>query len=477
VTTVESPPARKWFGNPINSVRNGLVAGFGLLVLILIAVVAGSTYMVKQYQADSAQMAEKADTALLLQGTESHVGTAGLMLQRYALDGDPIWIHEIISAADSATTNMATVRARERIANNGEALARLDALDATGNGLRKSLEQVVAQRAAGDGTGALATLDTMVVPFLQYRENLRAAAENELAEVASLQADADRSGELAFWLLVTSGVVGLTLGAAVSVLIGRSILQPLSSLEATANKVSRGDMTARAPVSGPAELSKLGGALNHMMTAVEERTEELRLSNEELRERNRQLLEARAQAASDALTGLLNHRKFHQKIREVIADAQQSNEAVSLIMLDVDNFKQVNDSLGHLKGDEVLRELSSTIAETAGQDCAYRYGGDEFAVMLTRSGHEDAVRVAKRLLDAVAKKKEAEKVTVSLGVAAYPEMAATAEELIYRADMALNWAKSSGKNRVGDWHALIARKDGEMPAPAENAVDAGIASS
>jgi len=317
----------------------------------------------------------------------------------------------------------------------------------------------------------------MVVPFLQYRENLRAAAENELAEVASLQADADRSGELAFWLLVTSGVVGLTLGAAVSVLIGRSILQPLSSLEATANKVSRGDMTARAPVSGPAELSKLGGALNHMMTAVEERTEELRLSNEELRERNRQLLEARAQAASDALTGLLNHRKFHQKIREVIADAQQSNEAVSLIMLDVDNFKQVNDSLGHLKGDEVLRELSSTIAETAGQDCAYRYGGDEFAVMLTRSGHEDAVRVAKRLLDAVAKNKEAEKVTVSLGVAAYPEMAATAEELIYRADMALNWAKSSGKNRVGDWHALIARKDGEMPAPAENAVDAGIASS
>src|SRR5437899_1395079 len=278
VTTVESPPARKWFGNPINSVRNGLVAGFGLLVLILIAVVAGSTYMVKQYQADSAQMAEKADTALLLQGTESHVGTAGLMLQRYALDGDPIWIHEIISAADSATTNMATVRARERIANNGEALARLDALDATGNGLRKSLEQVVAQRAAGDGAGALATLDTMVVPFLQYRENLR--------------------------------------------------------------------------------------------------------------------------AASDALTGLLNHRKFHQKIREVIADAQQSNEAVSLIMLDVDNFKQVNDSLGHLKGDEVLRELSSTIAETAGQDCAYRYGGDEFAVMLTRSGHEDAVRVAKRLLDA-----------------------------------------------------------------------------
>src|SRR3989442_7391872 len=132
MTIVKSRPARKRVGNPINSVRNGLVAGFGLLVLILIAVVAGSTYMVKQYQADSAQMAEKADTALLLQGTESHVGTAGLMLQRYALDGDPIWIHEIISAADLATSNMATVRARERIANNSEALGRLGAAHAHG---------------------------------------------------------------------------------------------------------------------------------------------------------------------------------------------------------------------------------------------------------------------------------------------------------------------------------------------------------
>src|SRR5438034_6753768 len=175
-------------------------------------------------------------------------------------------------------------------------------------------------------------------------------------------------------------------------------------------------MTARAAVSGPAELSKLGGALNHMMATVEERTEELRLSNEELRERNRQLLEARAQAASDALTGLFNHRKFHQKIREVIEEAAQTNDAVSLIMIDVDNFKQVNDSLGHLKGDEVLRELSSTIAETAGQDSAYRYGGDEFAVLLPGSSHEDAVGVARRLLDAVSHTIDAEKITISLGV-------------------------------------------------------------
>jgi diguanylate cyclase (GGDEF)-like protein len=474
MTTLASKPARAWAGNPVNSVRRCLIFGFGLLVLILIAAVAVSTWMVKDYEADSARMAEKADTALLLQGTESHVGTAGLMLQRFAIDGNGVWIEEIIVAADSASKNMATVRTRAETDHDTELLARLDELDTTGNGLRKSLEQVISQKATGDTAGALATLDAMVVPFRQYRDNLRAAADAELAEVAAVQAAADRSGELAFWLLVTSGVVGMALGAGISFFMARSILRPLSALQATANKVSSGDMSARAPVSGLVELAKLGGALNHMMTTVEERTEELRISNEELRERNRQLLEARAQAASDALTGLLNHRKFHQRIREVITDAEQIDEAVSLIMIDVDNFKHVNDNLGHLKGDEVLRELSSMIAETTGQDNAYRYGGDEFAVLLEGSDHGTAVGVAKRLLDAIAKTSHSEKITVSLGVAAYPEMASTAEELIYRADMALNWAKSSGKNRVGDWHALISRKDGQTPSVAESAVDAGV---
>ena len=133
-------------------------------------------------------------------------------------------------------------------------------------------------------------------------------------------------------------------------------------------------------------------------------------------------------------------------------------------MLDVDNFKQVNDELGHLKGDEVLRELASTIAEVAGQDNAYRYGGDEFSILLPGSDHDKTGEMAKRVLDAVKTSMNGENVTVSMGVAAYPEMAANAEELVYRADMALNWAKSSGKNQVGDWHTLIGRKaDTEGP--------------
>jgi diguanylate cyclase (GGDEF)-like protein len=448
--------------NPFNSVRRSLIAAFGILVLILVTVVAGSAWLVREYQRDTAVMEEKADTALLIQGAESHVGTAGLMLQRFAIDGDQAWLSEILTSADAAGRNLITVGERETAANDTEDLARLQAIDTTGNSLRSGLEQVIGLRAAGDATGAMITLDTMVGPFREYRADLRAAADDELAEVAAVQADVQRSGDLAFWLLVTSGVVGLAVGGAVSALIARSILRPLASLEQTAKTASTGDMSVRAAASGPRELAKVGEALNHMMDTVEQRTEEIRLSNEELRERNRQLLEARTQAASDGLTGLLNHRKFHQKIREVVEEAEKNNDPVGVIMLDVDNFKQVNDNLGHLKGDELLRELASTIAEVAGQDNGYRYGGDEFSVLLAGSDHNKTRETAERLLAAVTERGAGgDTITVSLGVAAYPEVAGTAEELIYRADMALNWAKSSGKNQVGDWHSLIGRKETE----------------
>jgi diguanylate cyclase (GGDEF)-like protein len=139
-------------------------------------------------------------------------------------------------------------------------------------------------------------------------------------------------------------------------------------------------------------------------------------------------------------------------------------------MIDVDNFKQVNDTLGHLKGDELLRDLASTIAEVGGQDNGYRYGGDEFSVLLAGSNHEKTRATAERLLaEVVERHTDGDTITISLGVASFPEVAATAEELIYRADMALNWAKSSGKNQVGDWHSLIGRRetvvdDGATPA-------------
>lgn len=182
--------------------------------------------------------------------------------------------------------------------------------------------------------------------------------------------------------------------------------------------------------------------------------EQLRRVNDELHQRNDQLLDARAQAANDSLTGLRNHRAFQERIRDEIRGAETSDGTIGLIMLDVDSFKQLNDTLGHLEGDKILRNLAAAMVEVVPQRDAYRYGGDEFAVLLPAHDGRQTSAVAERLRSAVADRLGDEKATISVGVSAYPENASSAEELIYTADMAMYWAKSAGKNRVGHGGSL-----------------------
>jgi diguanylate cyclase (GGDEF)-like protein len=306
----------------------------------------------------------------------------------------------------------------------------------------------------------------MVLPFRQYEDNLAEAAEAEFQKASDLRSKADAAGEIALWLLIISGAIGAFIGLAASIIIARSIINPLSSLEETAIAVSEGDLSARAAATGPRELAHLGAVLNHMMSAVETHTEELRRANQELEERHRQLTDARTQAATDLLTGLGNHRAFHKRIRDEIAGAEDSGASIGLILFDIDNFKGFNDSLGHLAGDEILRSLAVTLNGAIKREDAYRYGGDEFAVLLPAADLKGSTRAAERLRLAVEKMStgNGQKLTVSLGVASFPDMAASAEELIYRADMAMYWAKSTGKNRVGDWDGLLSRRtDGSIP--------------
>ena len=176
------------------------------------------------------------------------------------------------------------------------------------------------------------------------------------------------------------------------------------------------------------------------------------------------LRNARSEATTDALTGLSNHRAFHDRIKEEMSRAQESGHPVGLIMVDIDDFKRVNDSRGHQAGDNVLRQLAPVLTAVAGQDNAYRYGGDEFAILLPGIDHEKALEIAERLRRTVQGKIDSKGIRVSLGVASSPDWATTMDELIYGADVAMYWAKSEGKNRVGDWAQLVqGRKDGVLP--------------
>ncbi|HET6465380.1 MAG TPA: diguanylate cyclase [Nitrospiria bacterium] len=159
---------------------------------------------------------------------------------------------------------------------------------------------------------------------------------------------------------------------------------------------------------------------------------------------------------TDSLTGLLNRRYFQERMSEEIERSRRHHLPLSLIMLDVDDFKRVNDSLGHLIGDEVLKATARCLRNSIRTiDVAARYGGEEFTVILPQTSKADAQTIAERIcaevyrLDLPFIKSDHKLVlSASLGLATYPEDAETLEDLIRNADIALYAAKSQGKNRV-----------------------------
>ena len=143
-----------------------------------------------------------------------------------------------------------------------------------------------------------------------------------------------------------------------------------------------------------------------------------------------------------------------ETIDKEVNRAQRHNHLFSCLVIDIDHFKKYNDTYGHLAGDEVLRKLASVFTDSIrSSDYAARYGGEEFIIILPESGTEQGVEAAERIRHKVAEEKfgakgESIKVTISVGVAFYPENGEDGESVIREADAALYKAKELGRNRV-----------------------------
>jgi diguanylate cyclase (GGDEF)-like protein len=154
-------------------------------------------------------------------------------------------------------------------------------------------------------------------------------------------------------------------------------------------------------------------------------------------------------ASMDAMTGIYNYRYFAERLDSEWNRAVRYEKPLSLIMIDIDLFKSINDNYGHLCGDEVLREVAKHLKlKTRETDITARYGGEEFVIILPETHYQDTVAVAEKLRESVynatfagGKNKQKIKLTISLGVANYPTTACSKSDLIYQADQALYQAK------------------------------------
>ncbi|HET6180037.1 MAG TPA: sensor domain-containing diguanylate cyclase [Candidatus Sulfotelmatobacter sp.] len=154
----------------------------------------------------------------------------------------------------------------------------------------------------------------------------------------------------------------------------------------------------------------------------------------------------------DGLTGIFNRRFFELRIMEEIERARRCGTGMAVVMVDIDQFKKLNDEFGHLLGDEVLRQVSSLFHQQLRKiDVVCRYGGEEFAILLTQTNAQHALGVAeklRRLVEGWQFSGVPRTVTLSAGVAAFPDQGTTRDELIRAADTGLYAAKQGGRNRV-----------------------------
>ena len=189
------------------------------------------------------------------------------------------------------------------------------------------------------------------------------------------------------------------------------------------------------------------------------------------RERARQDAEGFARAAvTDPLSGLFNRRHFHERLEEELDRARRHQTSVSLLMVDIDNFKRINDRFGHPAGDLVIRGVGDILKRSVRRfDLCTRFGGEEFAIVMPGSGAESAASVAERIRERIEAFQPPDSeladlhVTASIGMAV--SQGASARELIARADQALYQAKQSGKNRLVEWKPPDQNATGEPRNP------------
>ena len=298
-------------------------------------------------------------------------------------------------------------------------------------------------------------------PYLSFgsREvigTLEPVPQVEWAVVADISAEAAFRQLRGFRNVALLVVAALLLAVTASAYwLGLVIARPLDRLTRGAAGVAAGNLAVDLPEGGGGEVGYLTSVFNHMVSRLREGRRELDSINETLQRKNEELERL---STTDGLTGLANHRSLIHRLEDAGIQAGQEKRAFSVLMVDVDHFKQYNDEFGHPAGDEVLKGVADILREsTRPTDCAARYGGEEFAIVMPETSVTEAIEIAEHIRARVAVNAfPGRKITLSIGVAEFPNDAELPHTLLAAADKALYQAKREGRNRT-----VRARKSGK----------------
>ncbi|MHB0916945.1 MAG: diguanylate cyclase [Thiobacillus sp.] len=419
------------------SLRTRFALGLGAVLLPFLAAAAvGQFYLlprlVEPLDDIVREFTEKLDPVTHLQQVLLH---AAMPVNDYLIHGDPDERRQFAQlrqrverAFEKAAPEHLTLA--EGLALPGSARAEWNQALLLGERLLRLPDPVGNAAAADDMERFDAHIDRAVSALDKTHEYFDRVIERSYA-----QARAARSRVL--WVTFAAFVLAAVVSLFAWVVLARSVTDPLDTLRQGAARLAEGKLSHRVAIHRNDELGELAAAFNAMAGQLEADQAALEQF-----------------ATHDGLTGLYNHRTFYALLGDELARAQRFKRPLSLLLLDIDHFKRVNDTHGHQAGDAVLKRLGELLGrEARAIDRVCRYGGEEITVILPETDPDAATRFAERLRAAVEAQpfdvnSEPIRMTVSIGVASWPAQADSAEALVAAADTAMYAAKQDGRNRV-----------------------------
>lgn len=410
-----------------------LLCGFIFVLLLLVIESVTSNRVISFTEKSYNQLIdENMRNAILAQELANDYIRQSDAVNSYLLTGDNTYFYQYIKYAQKANKTINHMMETFQTKEDQEVIKQLAAFQLR---YEEIVNKEISFKKEGNDVGynnLLSTSSKTISNVFQGKIDALVNGQEQLVQIGSneVAASVEKTKKTVFYLDIFS----ILIGTALSIIISRSISRPLYILAKYSEKI----FTPKGKINS--EFPKIKSS----MYEVKQLYQSIDLAFQNIQHHINQL---DRDSQTDALTGLANRRTFDLVLNEQI----QNRTPFSLIFLDIDFFKKVNDTFGHLVGDDVLRFLSRIMKElTRDGDLCFRYGGEEFAIIVPYGDHDTAIDIAERLRMKIESTESptGEAITISLGIATYPEHGQDPKAMISAADEAMYTSKSEGRNKT-----------------------------